>query len=104
MPLSFRAFVTVNVKVASAIVGAGERRMVRGHRRDRPADADLTPNGIVRDAQATSQLIKSEIFIVRQNYDRTGEHSDQQPDTAALLDHQPVPPRKHEGRFDGRSF
>ena len=40
--------------------------MVRGHRRDRPAGADLTPNGIVRDAQATSQLIKSEIFIVRQ--------------------------------------
>jgi hypothetical protein len=78
--------------------------MVRGHQRDRPAGADLTPNGIVRDAQATSQLIKSEIFIVRQNYDRTGEHSDQQPDTAALLDHQPVPPRKHEGRFDGRSF
>jgi hypothetical protein len=52
--LSVRAFVTVNVEVASAIVEARERQMVRGHQRDQPAGAELTPNFIVRDAQATS--------------------------------------------------
>ena len=73
---------------------------------DRLTGADLTPNSIVRNAsgQVTSPLIEAEIFIVRQKYRRIEEHFDQQPDTAVLLDHQPVARRKHESHFDGRLF
>jgi hypothetical protein len=84
------------ILVAPAIVGdGGKGPMVRGPpARAGSQGADLTPNCVVRDAddQVTSPLIEAEIFIVRQNYRRIGEHFDQQPDTAVLLD-QPVPRR-----------
>ena len=86
--------------VAPAIVGAGAGPMVRGHRRG-PARRrrPLAELFIARDAN-------SQVINLRQNFRRTGGHFDQQPDTAAALDHQPkaAPTRKHESRFDGCLF
>jgi hypothetical protein len=67
--------------VAPTIVGAGDGSDGPGATgMGRPAGADLRPNCIVCDAngQVTSPLIEAEIFIVRQNYGRIGEHFDQQ--------------------------
>jgi hypothetical protein len=72
--------------IPNAVTGAG-----------RLTGADLTPNCIVRLNQWRRRRDadgQAEIFIVRQNYRRIGEHFDQQPDTV-------VPRRKHESRFDG---
>jgi hypothetical protein len=100
-------FAVVIILVAPAIVRAGDGSDGPGATgEDRPADADLTPSCIVRDAngQVTSPLIEAKIFIVRRKYRRIEEHFDQQPDTAVLLDHRSVARRKHESHFDGCLF
>jgi hypothetical protein len=81
--------------VVPTIVGAhrrGPAHWCRPH-----AELHLRLNQWRRRRDADGQ---AEIFIVRQNYRRIGEHFDQEPDTAVQLD-QPVPRRKHESRFDG---
>jgi hypothetical protein len=97
----------VIILVAPAIVRAGDGSDGPGATgAGRPEGADLTRNCIVRDAngQVTSPLIEAEVFIVRHKYRRIEVHFDQQPDTAVLLDHQPVARRKHESHFDGCLF
>ena len=89
--------------VVPTVVGAGDGSDGPGATgAGRLTGAALTPNCIVRLNQWRRRRDadgQAEIFIVRQNYRRTGEHFDQQPDTTVLLD-QPGPRRMHEGRFD----
>ena len=87
--------------VVPTVVGAGDGSDGPGATgAGRLTGADLTPNCTVRLRRRRDADGQAEIFIVRQNYRRIGEHLDQQSDTAVLL-HQPVPRRKHESRFDG---